>query len=287
MFEEIKKRFYKSLGKSIQNRKKILGLKREDILNDPTRVSKIVKGKYNKHYPHLICRGEYVHLNYLFLCEDYESFKKENILQDEPKAPETEDGKNYDKMLWGHIDWDKMFQDVIRELSELDISEELGKLFEDTLIDYAPYANIRYDELPYNYARIYIDPDERKEKRQTAIERVHLSHGSELFKQTFYEKFSGKTLRQFNNEFSEFVLEYLEKRRPNKYSLGLQAYYFHQTISRTVAYWQSLDGVRYGDMSDEEVNLNPLFKSYYNNGRKQMKAFEEYQKKFDKLHIDI
>lgn len=287
MFKKTKDSFYQSLGKSIEYRKKALNLKRDDILKDERRVSKIVGAKRNKHYPYLICRGEYPRLYYLFLCEDYNSFINENDFNIETEELIKKCGGNYDKMLWGHIDWDKMFLDVITELSEFGITEDMGKLFADTLIDYAPYANIRYDELPYKYARIWIPPNEEEKKRQAAINWVHLRHGSRLFKQTFYEKFSGKTLREFDKEFSEFVSDYLEKRKPNEYSLGLQAYNFHKTISRTAAYWQSRDGVRYGYMSDGEVKLEPLFKNYYNNGREQMKAFEEYQKKFDEFHIDI
>lgn len=287
MFEEIKERFYKSLSESIKNRKKALKLGREDILFDKTRVSKIVNNTRNGHHPYLIGKGEYHYLIYLFLCKDHDSFKNEDILETPEEELIKKCGNNYDSMLWGHIDWDKMFQDVITELSESDRLKGLGKDFEDTLVDYTPYAVIRFDELPTEYARKYIPLDELERKRQNAIEWVHLRHGSELFKETFYKRFSGKTLHKFDKEFPEFISDYLMKKKPNEYSLGLQAYNFHQSISRIAIHWQNLSGVLYGDMSDGESDLETLLSEYIINGREQMRKLEEFQQKFDALHIDI
>lgn len=313
MFKETKDNFYKSLSNSIKNRIIDLKLKGREILNDAGRVSKIVSG-YRNHYPYLICSGEYPRLNFLFSCEDYNSFIVKNDLNDEPKELIKRYGNNYDKMLWRHIDWDKMFQDAITELSEYDIlenleklknlknlkklgelkkqeeleeleeQEKLIKLFEDTLIDYAPYALIRYDELDFNYARIFIFPEERKGKRQKAIERVHLGHGSEVFKQTFLEKFSGKTLREFDKGFSEFISDYLKKRKPDNYSLGLQAYKFHKNLSEYVVDWQKRLDVQFDDESDEK---SILLGRYIRYGREQMQKLKEYQQEFDNLAIDI
>lgn len=287
MFEAIQERFYQSLVKSIKDRKKILGLKREDMLRDPTRVSKILKVTRNGHFPNVICKGEYAYLNYLFLCEDHDSFEKENILYYESKEHEEKNGKNYDKMLWGHIDWDAMFRNVITELSEFDISEEYGKLFEDTLVDYAPYAVIRYDELCPGYGCVFISPDERKEKRQKAIERVHLGRGKELFRQTFLEKFSGKTLREFDKDFDKFISDYLKRSKPNDHSLGLQAYNFHKNLSKFVVDWQNLPEVQYADMTDKKLDLETLLYRYRENGWEQMQKLIKFQQEFDNLHVDI
>ncbi len=287
MFEEIKKRFYESLIKSIKGRKKKLKLTQEDMLRDPKRVSKILHSKRDDKHRYLIGPSEYSYLNFLFLCEDHESFMKENIFNLKKEERIKKSGNNYDKMLWGHINWDEMFQGVIAELSKLDISEELGKNFEDTLVDYAPYAAIRYDELPHGYARKYIFPDERKKKREDAIEWVHLRHGSGLFKQIFYEKFSGKTLCEFNEGFHEFVSDYLGERRPKDHSLGLQTYSFHKAISRIAVYWQSLAEVQYNDMPEKKSDFQILLEEYIYNGRVQMKELEKYQQKFDALNIDI
>lgn len=297
MFEKTKDSFYQSLGESIKNRKKALGLIRKKILKDERRVSRIIHGIRNEHYPYLICRSEYPHLNLLFQCESKNDFIFKNDLIIDTKEFVEKCGKiNCDEMLWGHINWDKMFQDVITELSELlesselselKSSEELVKLFKDTLVDYVPYAGIRYDELPHEYGRIFIPLDEKKEKRKNAIERVHLRHGSELFKQTFLERFSGKKLREFDKEFLDFVSDYLNKRKPNDYSLGLQAYNFHKSISRIAIRWQSLAEVQYVDMPVKKSNFQILLEEYIKYGREQMKELEKYQQKFDAFHVDI
>lgn len=287
MFEEVKATFYMSLAKSIKKRKEILKLKRDDILPDPTRVSRIVKHIRNEHYPYLIGKGEYPYLNYLFLCKDHDSFIKEDVLNIEAEQHIKKFGNNYDEMFWGHIDWDKMFQDVIAELLKLDISEGFGKMFEDTLVDYVPYAVIRYDELPFEYARIYIFPDERDIKRRDAVKWVHLRHGSELFKQIFYEKFGGKNLCDFDKKFSEFISDYLEKKKPNDYSLGLQAYNVFKNVSGYSAQWQHFAEVQYSDISDEKSDLAKLLREYMDNGQEQIKKLEKFQQDFDAFQINI
>ena len=239
------------------------------------------------HYPYLIGDGEYPYLNYLFLQEDHDSFMKEEILNTKAEIHQKRCGNNYDEMLWGHINWDKMFQDVITELSKLDISEKLGKMFEETLVDYVPYAAIRYDELPKEYARVYIFPDDRERKRQDAVKWVHLRRGSELFKQTFYKKFKGKKLRYFDNRFSEFVSDYLKIRNANEYSFGRWAYDILKNICGVETYWKSLDEVKYKDMSDKKSDLANLLEDYIENGREQVQKLKKYQQDFDALQIDI
>ncbi len=287
MFEKIKEDFYESLIKSIKARKKFLKLTQEDMLRDPKRVSKILNIHRDKNHPYLIGPSEYPRLNYLFLCKDNNSFKDKNDLFIDTKDFIKKCGNNYDEMLWGHIDWDKMFRDTITELSKLDESEELGELFEDTLVDYAPYANIKYEGLRSGCAKIFYSEDEKDMAKQYAIIWAHLRHGSGLFKQTFYEKFSGKTLKEFDKEFSEFISKYLEKRKPNDYSLGLQVCMIHKNISGYEAKWRSIDGVQWDDVSDEESGLAKLLREYVYNGRNYIKKLEECQQKFDALHVDI
>lgn len=287
MFKKIIDAFYKSLVNSIQTRKKQLKLKREDILNDPKRVTEITQGIRNPHHPHLIGKTEYAYLYYLYLFKDRDSFVKEDILNIAVDDHIKKNGDNYDKMLWGHIDWNEMFKDTITELSKLDSSEGLGYSFDSTLIDYVPYAVIKYDELHPKYGKEYIFPDERETERQNAIYWVHIRHGSELFKQTFLEKFKGKTLAEFDKKFNEFVEDYLEKRKPNPYSLGLQAYNFHKNISGFAAYWQSFAEVQYSDMYVEKSDLVKLLDEYLENGRKQIQMYKKYQQDFDTFSVDI
>ena len=287
MFEEIQKEFYESLVKSIKARKKDLELTRDDILPDPKRITNILKKTSDARHPYLIGRDEYPRLIHLFLCEDKESFVNVNVLDREQLEELRKNcNNNYDKMLWEHCNWDKMFEDIIKELSESDRSEGLGRIFEDTLTDYAPYAAIKKEGLHPKYAIVYIFPDEEERKRQDAIKWVHLRHGSRLFKQTFYKRFSGKTLCEFYTEFHEFVTDYLKERNAKDYSFGAQTYSFHQSFSRIVMHWQSLPEVQYGDIGDEKSELQILLEEYKKYGEKHMKKLEEYQRKFDKLHID-
>lgn len=287
MIEKIKEDFYKSLAKSIADRKDFLKLRRKDILGDPTRISKIINANRNKHYPYLISNTECAYLYNLYLFDDKDSFLEKRVIFKGVDELIKEDGTNYDKMLWGHINWDKMFKDVITEISELDSSGDLGKLFEDTLIDYVPYAVIRYDELHNKYGREYIFQEERGRERQNAIQWVYLRHGSKSFQQTFLEKFSGRTLEKFDKHFDEFVLNYLEKSKPNQYSLGLQAYNLHKNISGFAAYWQSLPEVQYSDMFTEKSDLEKQLEDYLTNGRLQIQKYKKYQQDFDSFYMDI
>lgn len=311
MLKKMKDVFYQSISKAINDKKKKFNLNPNEILNDGTRVSKIINSVHNAHYPYLISQTEYMYLIQLFLYNTEQEFKDAKILN----TPEAELLKkcdnSFDKMLWDHIDWDKMFQDVIAILSETDIVEKqkeleelekqekpkkwkeleelenqvrLIKLFEKTLVDYAPYALIRYDELPFDYARIFIFPEERAEKRKKAIERVYLRHGSETFKQSFLKKFSGKTLREFDKGFYRFISDYLEKKIPDKYSLGLQAYEAHLSHSKFVVRWKEFLNVEFEDTDDEK---SILLRKYIKSNQEHMLELAEYQQEFDNLLIDI
>ena len=288
MFEEIQKEFYESLVESIKERKKNLKIKRDDILPDPKRITDIFKKKRDARHPYLIGRDEYPRLIYLFLCNDKKSFDNLGVLERENLEELKKNcDNNYDIMLWGPINWDKMFQDVITELSESDRSEGLGKIFEDTLEDYVPYAAIKYEGLHPDYAKKYIFPDDRERKRLDAIEWVHLRHGSRVFKLTFDKRFGGKTLYEFDKEFDEFVSDYLEERTAKDYSFGSQTYDFHKSYSRIVIHWQELPEIKYGDVPDKKSNLAILLDEYRKYGQEHMKKLEKYQQEFDKFHLDI
>lgn len=236
-FEVIINNFYKSLSDSIMSKKKSLHLKRDDMLPDPKRVTQITNKIRDEHHPCLISKRECAYLYYLYTKKDKDSFLKEDILIKDVDYHIKRNGDNYDKMLWYHINWNKMFKDTIKELSELDSSEKMGELFDDTLIDYVPYAVIKGDKLHPKYGRTYIFPEERRRKRENAIHRVHLQHGSDFFKQCFLEKFGGTTLDKFDKRFNEFVEYYLEKRKPSQYSFGLQAYNLYNNISGFASRW--------------------------------------------------
>ncbi len=256
--ENVINNFYKSLGKSIEERKKkeSLKLRRDDILENPKRVTDIIKGKHNIHHPYLIGKYEYEDLYCLFLSDDKETFFKNLKLARENRDEFYKKiGNNYDKMLWGHIDWDMMLQDTINAISQMDISTDLGKLFDETLIDDVSYAVIKYDELDPGCAVKWIPQEERADIRKKAIERVHLRCGHELFKQIFLEHFSGETLDKFDKQFLEFVKDYLEQKKPNQYSFGLQAYNLYKNISGFNAKWYLTENAQYGN-ADKEENTN-------------------------------
>ena len=133
----------------------------------------------------------------------------------------------------------------------------------------------------------YIFSDERNEKRQKAIERVHLGRGKEIFRDTFKEHFSGKTLFRFDEAFDKFISDYLKKSKPNADSLGWQAYNFYKNLSKFVSDWQGLPDVQYAEENDEKSDLERLLEGYIKDGREHMQKLLRYQQEFDNLHIDM
>lgn len=277
MFEKTIDLIYASIATAIKGKKRELKLKRNDILDIPRRVTDIVHNKHNIHHPYLIGKYEYEALYSLFISNDKNSFL-------ENKKREFD---NYDEMLWQHIDWDIIFKSTITELSTLDLSNELGRIFDSTLIDHVPYAVIKYDELHPNYGRTYISPEERKKERENAIYRVYLRHGNKVFEQTFLEIFTGCTLNKFDIHFNEFVTEYLKKKKVQPYSLGLQAYNLHKNLSIFKAYWQSLDEVQYNDMYNTPSDFSKKLEEYLGNGREQLQKLKKYQQEFDSFDVEI
>ena len=288
LFERIIDKYYKSLGETINNRKKKLKLKREYILNDVKRVTYIVNGYHDEHHPYLIGKSEYDILYCLFLSDrQIAFFDNKDIAMSEPKKFKKKISGNYDKMLWGHIDRDMMLQDTIDILSQIDISTDLGHLFEETLIDDVSYAVIKYDELDPGCPVVWIFPEEREETRKKAIERVHLRCGYKLFKQIFKENFSGKTLDKFDKCFAEFVKDYLKKKKPNPYSLGLQAYNLCKNISGFKAQWYSSEKIQYASEKEEKTELEKFLADYIRNGNEQIEKLKEYQHRSDSLEMNV
>lgn len=278
MFEKTIDLIYESIAKAIKKkRQELKQIKRKDILDIPRRVTDIINNKHNIHHPNLIGKYEYDALYALYISKDEKSFF-------ENKKREFD---NYDKMLWQHIDWDKVFKSTITELSTLDLSDELGEIFDSTLIDYVPYAVIKYDELDPNYGRTYIFPEERKKERKNAIYRIYLQHGNKVFRQTFLEKFTGCTLNKFDIHFSEFVKEYLKKKEVQPYSLGLQAYNLHKNLSIFAAHWQSLDEVQYSDIYKTSSEFGKLLEQYIKDEIEQIRKLKEYQQAFDTFDVEI
>lgn len=296
--ENVINNFYKSLGKSIEERKRkeSLKLRREDILANPKRVTDIIKGKHNKHHPYLIGKYEYEELYCLFLSDDEKTFlENQKLARGNRDAFYKKIGNNYDKMLWEHIDWDVMLRDTIDTVSKMDISTDLGKLFEETLIDDVSYAVIKYDELAPGYAVVWIPLEERAGIRKKAIERVHLRCGHKLFKKIFMDNFLGKTLDKFDKNFVEFVKDYLEQKKPDQYSFGLQAYNLCKNISGFKVKWYTSEKAQYANVEEstgEEKSINEeeektesekLLEDYIRDGYIQIEKLKEYQERFDSL----
>jgi len=296
MLEKTINVFYESLIKSIKCKKEKLQLDSKEILDDFQRVKQIL-GNYRKgRHRYLIGTNEYIYLNDLYTAKNRNDFLRNGALSrclashDEELAKkeiaERNKTGNYDVMLWGHIKWKRFFGLLILELSEIDASEKLGKLFEDTLVDDAEYATIRYDELHKRYGKIYIFPEDRKRIKAKAIQRVHFQEGYKGFKKFFDEKFKGETLRGFDGKFIKVVEEYLDSKTPDENSFGLRAYQNSKIIARVGAEWQDKPSVQYGDMYDEEVPGEvKLLERYMADIREQLYKEEEYQSEFDKLNL--
>ena len=116
---------------------------------------------------------------------------------------------------------------------------------------------------------------------------MHFGHKDELFKDTFYKHFSGKLLPDFDDGFSDFVLDYLEESKPKDYSIGLQAYNFYKNLSKYVADWQKLPEVQYVEENAEKSDLEILLQKYREYGWKHIQELIKYQQEFDNFHIDM
>lgn len=280
MFETILTDFYHSLADSIKERKKALGLKRYDILNDPTRLTDIISKKRDKHHPYMIGRMEYKYLSDLFRFDNKDDFFSQGLLNTNRETYSNYKYDNYDQLLWGHINWDEMLRKVIDELSEETIPESLKSPFEETLIDYVPYAMVKNKGIHPKYAKIYFFPEDIQERRTKAINWVHLSNGNSFFKSAFLKKFSGKTLKKFDEKFIEFITDYLVAKKPQKNSLGLQAYNLRINASGYIAFMQSRIECQYKDIYYEEAKQYELLEKYEKNVYRLINEFEQIQSKF-------
>ena len=173
-----------------------------------------------------------------------------------------------------------MLRKVIKELSEETIPESLKNLFEETLIDYVPYAMVKNKDMHPKYAKIYFFPEDIQERRTKAINWVHLSNGNSFFKSAFLKKFSSKNLKKFDENFIEFITAYLVAKKPQKYSLGLQAYNLRINASAYIAFMQSKIEYQYKDIHSKEAEQYELLENYEKNVYRLINEFEQIQSKF-------
>ena len=280
MFEAIITDFYDSLSTSIEERKDYLKLKRWDILKDQTRVTDIIKKRRNEHHPYMIGSTEYKYLADLYRFNNKTDFLEQGLLNTRKEEFANYEYHDYDQLLWGHINWDKMLRKVIKELSEETIPESLKNLFEETLIDYVPYAMVKNKDMHPKYAKIYFFPEDIQERRTKAINWVHLSNGNSFFKSAFLKKFSSKNLKKFDENFIEFITAYLVAKKPQKYSLGLQAYNLRINASAYIAFMQSKIEYQYKDIHSKEAEQYELLENYEKNVYRLINEFEQIQSKF-------
>ncbi|MDN2454121.1 hypothetical protein [Lactobacillus sp. UCMA15818] len=282
--------FYNSLADSIGKRIKQLGVTREDVLHsDPTRVTDIVKNRRNKNHPYLIGEREYSKIYNIFKFNTKEEVSKQGLNHNEfikevkefgrdkktgkmktIKKKKFFDPNNYDNMLWGHIDWEKLFLCIMEDIQALDSDDELHKVFEQSLLDYVPYS-IDYadyeisDSNPFSnfflakppvYAPIEVESlltgkleiendlvfgdeifNQLEDNKRKAIDWVYLKEKSAIIrklKNEFLAVFSGKRLQKFNQKFDFFLLEFMSRltadKLPKHNSFGIQAYNYMKEL---------------------------------------------------------
>lgn len=266
MFETTKENFYKSLAASIRERQMALKLENYEILDNEIRMSRITKNIRNKYVPYLIAKNEYPYLNHLFVSDSRETFLSTPITEPE----------NYDDMLWGHIDWDAMFDDFIRDLLSLDVSGTLGELFEDALVDYVPYVRCRFEGCI------------TAKSRRDAARYEYQKCGSTQFGEAFYTAFGGMLLSDFDENFNAFAMGYVlhqnirSKRQPKlsrTSSFGHQA----EAVYNAVSEHRTKMGEIIKKNPEKEASIRKWMESYERNALEWIKTLEKLQKRFDRL----
>ncbi|MDR2276289.1 MAG: hypothetical protein LBE23_00425 [Vagococcus sp.] len=279
--------YYKSLSKEILNRKDELGLKRDEILKDPNRVTDIIKNSERpSSHPYMIGKKEHRFLYDLFLYKNKKDFISEGVLSvgiDTIKM-------NYDKMLWDHINWKEMYKIFIEELKSLSANEELKKQFNYALIDYVPFARIYFNDFHPEFGKIWIPKEERDEIYEQAVKWVFFRYGHKKFEKFFLSYFSGKTLHEFDDNFLKFTADFLDSKKPNDFSFGLSVYKQCKEISYFVVLLQSFDEYKYEEMykeiSSETSEKINLLKSYISERENNLKKLERNQQQFDTVFKD-
>ncbi len=270
--------YYASLSASIENRISTLKLKRKHVLpTDPSRVSKIKNNTRSKKHPYLIGTKEYKWINLIFMMNN-----KEDIIQairhyDEASVGEglvslheDSDSMNYDDLLWGHIDWEKLYVIILEDLNNIPKASELGSAFMDSLLDYVPFAIdvAHYEYIDKNHASSFFESElQPYYEYEVCLETSEIAHARELvhgdemriiykenysravewvfmrdkisivrrLKETFLNHFRGKRLQKFDHKFEnmlkDFMFSIIKEKMPSNSSFGLQAYNYVTDIN--------------------------------------------------------
>ncbi|WP_270290016.1 hypothetical protein [Enterococcus casseliflavus] len=284
--------FYESLSQSIAKRIKKLGVTRDEVLPDPTRVTAIIKNRRTKKHPYLIGEREYNNLYNLFKFDTREEVARQELDNDnfvevvEEYGVDRKTGKrgiiqkekfvdpnNYDDMVWGHIDWEKIFNCILEDIQKLDYDDELNVAFRHTLLNYVPFAidsanfevadNNHFSDFfmkePPVYFPIEVESpmtgeieiqselvfgdeifNQLEQNERKAIEWVYIKNKSQLIdrlKEAFLSDFKGKRLQKFDRHFNYFLLNimysFITENEPKTGSFGLQAYNYMKDILET------------------------------------------------------
>lgn len=301
--------FYKSLSKSIENKIKELSLKQNEIIpHNPKRVSEIVNCIRSKKHPYLIGTKEYRYFGklfeyrnlssytaYLLDLNDDDYYKEKEVYSLNNNSGKNEinkvkkfvDDKNYDNILWDHIDWEQMYRQIIQDLIIGNASEKIRKNFYENLIDYVPYSKLHF----YNtteFAKVWNQYGNREKDEITnkAIEWCYLdsiSEYSKKLKKEFYEQFSGKKLDKFDEKFIRFsnnFLDYFFKElKPSDNSFGLQALKYQNNIAVHINMLHTNDKWNYEKEETEETALIQEFIDYSQIHVDKLSVFQEEFKK--------
>lgn len=129
--------FYQSLSESIAERMEKLDLRPAQVTrDDPKRAKAVINNQRSDRYRTLIGKSEYIHFLKLFRFETTYDFKT-CILEEQDFTI-----KEQDNLLWGHIDWNQMYQLMMKDFLSIPIKKnsQLLNLYEHSLLNYVPFA---------------------------------------------------------------------------------------------------------------------------------------------------
>ena len=296
MYELTIEFYFEGLSKKLKKRKEKLHKANKDIFPADTgdglseemiethqnsrnkRVSKILNNKRDRSHPYLMSEFEVD----VFV--------------------ETLEYKNSKEMLWNHINWKEIYNEVLNDLKKGNVPVELRNIFYSNLIDYVPYAELHYYEntkfgkawnkyTELEKDKIFEDAMkwcyyDKKEEQAEKLEK-EFENSLKYVSEKDVEKGSEQKLKKFDLFFSSFLSNFLtpflNDCRPKKDSLGQQVLNYQEEIDVYRYKYNELMEFSQG----EETNHITVLKNYLDYSKEHVNKLASFQKELKEANIDI
>lgn len=272
MFKKTTEYVYETISSRIKERKRKLGLKREDVLpSDEQLVSKIINNARDKKHPYLMSSSNIDDIT-------------ENL-----NFEDTND------LLWGGINWNTISIVLLDEVIFLkNRKDEKDYYLYETLIevlkDYVPFS------VALTNAEHGIDVTEeiyklRKEAIKRAFYNSEIDTIDEILKMQFEAEFTDSYLNKFDDRFEKFLIkfseDYFEQNKATQNSFGIQAYnYSNEVFDHLDEYFLSIKTLESQSSCENEVRkYMALLEDYKQFASGHLKELEAFQLRFDEITI--